>query len=74
MVSPNNAFVFGRKALSISSLPSSAASRAERKRLSPMGNEALFLKDAANLALGSRFLFCLILASPFLGFFYLSSN
>ena len=35
---------------------------------------ALFLKDAANLALGSRFLFWLILASPFLGFFYLSSN
>ncbi|MBQ9686440.1 MAG: MATE family efflux transporter [Oscillospiraceae bacterium] len=34
----------------------------------------LFLKDTANLTLGSRLMTWLILASPFLGFYYLSSN
>ena len=42
-----------------------------------LGRDALiglFLKDAANLALGSRLMLWLIAASPFLGFYYLSSN
>ncbi len=34
----------------------------------------LFLKDTANLALGSRLMTWRILTGPFLGFYYLSSN
>ena len=42
-----------------------------------LGRDALiglFLKDAVNAQLGARLMFWLILASPLLGFFYLSSN
>ncbi len=34
----------------------------------------LFLQNAGNLALGSRLMTWLLIASPFLGFYYLSSN
>lgn len=34
----------------------------------------LFLKDAANIEMSRNFLFWLLLASPLLGFYYLSSN
>ena len=42
-----------------------------------LGRDALiglFLKDAANAEIGSNLMFFLILASPLLGFYYLSSN
>ena len=34
----------------------------------------LFLKDSANAAIGKQMMFWLLIASPFLGFYYLSSN
>ena len=42
-----------------------------------LGRDALiglFLKDAANAEIGSNLMFFLIIASPLLGFYYLSSN